>query len=371
MDEPYNPAKAPDTGALLPKRPVKVFGIGMHKTSTSSLAHALYLLGYNVTGPFVTAHFSDEDALLQHVLRTAERYDAVQDMPWPAFYRLLDEQFPGSKFVLTTRDTDRWLRSVVNHFGTKRIASHSYVYGVPNAAQHEDVYRETYERHDHDVRAYFAHRPDDLLVMDIAAGDGWHQLCGFLGVEQPTVDFPHHNPTGVRTQGRVRRVLIRESLRFADRVGVPVERFTQTRVSGRQVYTSMHLLCRRFDGLIQLVGRLDGRDRQRLAGMLLVWLDEQLTWLIQADAIDRPAEVRAHLAAWDIATAWSTVSLLMRHWAGRVVDDGVTTHDHAGNAASEPMRACIDRGLRHYDRIVTSLDPDGDWKRPSDGLGPL
>jgi len=33
-------------------------------------------------------------------------------------------------------------------------------------------------------------RPDDLLVMDIPAGDGWEQLCAFLALPEPDAPFP-------------------------------------------------------------------------------------------------------------------------------------------------------------------------------------
>ena len=52
---------------------------------------------------------------------------------------------------------------------------------------------ERYERHNSEVRAYFADRPEDLLVMDITAGDGWDVLCPFLGVEAPADEFPMMN----------------------------------------------------------------------------------------------------------------------------------------------------------------------------------
>ena len=34
--------------------------------------------------------------------------------------------------------------------------------------------------------------------MDITAGDGWKQLCGFLDLPVPPHPFPHINP-GVQT----------------------------------------------------------------------------------------------------------------------------------------------------------------------------
>ena len=36
---------------------------------------------------------------------------------------------------------------------------------------------------------------DRLLVIDIVGGDGWEQLCPFLGVPIPEEPFPHSNKT--------------------------------------------------------------------------------------------------------------------------------------------------------------------------------
>jgi hypothetical protein len=53
--------------------------------------------------------------------------------------------------------------------------------------------------HNEAVRTYFKERPDDLLVIDMFNGDGWVELCNFLGIEKPPVNaFPHTNRAGVR-----------------------------------------------------------------------------------------------------------------------------------------------------------------------------
>ncbi len=52
---------------------------------------------------------------------------------------------------------------------------------------------ETYYRHHEDVRKYFHNRPDDLLEMDITAGDGWEKLCPFLGLSIPSQPFRESN----------------------------------------------------------------------------------------------------------------------------------------------------------------------------------
>jgi hypothetical protein len=185
--------------------PAKVFCIGLHKTSTTSLANALYTLGYHVGGYFDTIFFPDEDELTKHVIEQATYYDAVQDMPWPEFYRLLDATFPGSKFILTLRDEDRWIRSVTDHFGDEFIDSHERFYGVPVATGNEDVYREHFRRHNQEVIDYFADRQDDLLVMDITTGDGWEPLGAFLGVRTPDWPFPRANTMSLHRATRYRR----------------------------------------------------------------------------------------------------------------------------------------------------------------------
>ena len=97
----------------------KVFCIGFHKTGTTSLAEALRMLGYSVTGPNFVEDKRILDQALALALEVTNRYDAFQDNPWPILYKEMDEAYPGSKFILTTRPTDRWIRSVVKHFGKK------------------------------------------------------------------------------------------------------------------------------------------------------------------------------------------------------------------------------------------------------------
>ena len=51
--------------------------------------------------------------------------------------------------------------------------------------------RYAYATHERNVREYFAGRPEDLLVMNVTAGDGWELLCPFLGKPVPDFPFPH------------------------------------------------------------------------------------------------------------------------------------------------------------------------------------
>ncbi len=198
----------------------KVFCIGFQKTGTSSMRDALQQLGFRVAGVY------GRDKTLAELRRTyvaeglklAESYDSVEDMPWPLIYRELDTAFPGSKFVLTVRDTDKWYRSIASHFGANGYHIQQLTYGedAPAPVGHEQRYREVYERHNREVLDYFAGRPDDLLVMELEKGAGWAELGSFLQVPVPDGPFVRTNTS------RQRGTLVERIRKKLFRMGIPV-----------------------------------------------------------------------------------------------------------------------------------------------------
>ncbi|TIX48978.1 sulfotransferase family protein [Alteraurantiacibacter aquimixticola] len=194
----------------------KVFCIGFQKTGTTSLEHALQSVGYRVKSVFGRDLTYDElkATYVDRGLEIAREYDALEDMPWPLMFRELDAAFPGSKFILTLRDADAWIRSIVGHFRDNAHVMQQLTYGEDAGAPvgNEDRYRAVYEAHNAAVLDYFADRPDDLLVMRLEAGDGWEKLAPFLGIEgAPTGPFVHTNTRKARNsvfrriRGRMRR----------------------------------------------------------------------------------------------------------------------------------------------------------------------
>jgi hypothetical protein len=173
----------------------KVFCIGFHKTGTTSLKAALKVFGYRITGP--NGHGNPDIAANVETLarRLVPRYDAFQDNPWPIIYQFLDRQYPGSKFILTTRPAEKWIASIVDHFGNKTTRMREWIYGAGRGDPigNEAVYVERYERHNREVLAHFADRPADLLVLNLATDDGWAKLCPFLGHAIPDEPFPWRN----------------------------------------------------------------------------------------------------------------------------------------------------------------------------------
>ena len=171
----------------------KVFCIGFHKTGTTSLAVALRMLGYRVTGPNGTKDPEIADKVHTMADRLAHEYDAFQDNPWPVLYREMDEKWPGSKFILTRRSADAWIRSQVKDFGLRETPMRRWIYGVGCPEGNEEIFVARYERHNREVLQYFRQRPDDLLLLDLPRGDGWPELCGFLQCAIPDAPFPHAN----------------------------------------------------------------------------------------------------------------------------------------------------------------------------------
>jgi hypothetical protein len=92
--------------------------IGFHKTGTKSLASALSTLGYRVTGPNGVKDPDIGKNVYAMTFSLVERFDPFQDNPWPIIYKELDKKYPESKFVLSVRTSDSWIKSRVDDFGT-------------------------------------------------------------------------------------------------------------------------------------------------------------------------------------------------------------------------------------------------------------
>jgi hypothetical protein len=173
----------------------KVFCIGFHKTGTTSLEVALKKLGYRVRGSVGTKDPDIANKVFDMAYAMVPDYDAFEDNPWPVLYRELDERFPGSKFILTRRPAEAWIRSQVKDFATTETPMRRWIYGEDAGCPegNEDTYIARYERHNREVLDYFRDRPDDLLVIDLPNDDGWTRLCAFLGHDIPDEPFPHAN----------------------------------------------------------------------------------------------------------------------------------------------------------------------------------
>jgi len=182
---------------------MKIFGIGLSKTGTTSLARALDILGYRTRDNLGVVDYirGDLSSINSGILDTN---DAFTDTPIPNFYRELDAKYPDSKFILTVRDMDGWLKSCKKQF-TQRLSdkqnnAHNRLFMdlYDSTVFDEEKFRQGYEDFVNGVYQYFADRPQDLLTLDVSSGDSWEMLCPFLGKPVPDVLFPKANVTRIR-----------------------------------------------------------------------------------------------------------------------------------------------------------------------------
>ncbi len=190
----------------------KIIIIGRNKTGTTSAQHMLKMLGYRI-GNQVMAELLMEDwgvRDFRRLIRYCHSADAFQDVPfsWHYTFQAIDAAFPGSKFILTVRDSDdQWYRSVVR-FQTMRLKERtgsdrtptlddiqSDPYRAPgwmwrcrellgiqsNEAFPEEELKAYYNRHNEIVTDYFRHRPNDLLIINLSEPEAVQKLCKFLG----------------------------------------------------------------------------------------------------------------------------------------------------------------------------------------------
>lgn len=214
-------------------RPPKVFGIGLNKTGTTTLAACLRVLGYSRHSGY------RRDLLLEYrkgnlapVHAVLDEHDSFEDWPYPLLYREIFARYgTTARYVLTMRDSPQaWLASLERHSLRTDPDGHArrlaYGYDYPHGVEAEHL--AFYEQHNRAVVAFFHAQgaADVLLEACWERGDGWTKLCRFLEVPTPTVPFPHENkgtqpiPAAIEAENRRRieqqvRLLAMKKLRPA------------------------------------------------------------------------------------------------------------------------------------------------------------
>jgi hypothetical protein len=176
---------------------LKILGAGLPRTGTASLAEALRVLGYNVIhhAPGHVPLFPSANQLWPEY----DGVDAVTDAPASMYWREL-RRAHDCKIILTVREPNSWWESIKRHSNLIRVSTniehirytealHSLLFGCPQPCEY--WYKRRFVEHNAFVKGTVP--ADELLVMDIHRGDKWDVLCPFLGVEEPTREFPWKN----------------------------------------------------------------------------------------------------------------------------------------------------------------------------------
>jgi sulfotransferase family protein len=174
----------------------KVFCIGFHRTGTSSLHHALEMLGLRCKGfdAALTECYAagERDTLLARV--ESEHFDAFRDWPWTLLYRELADRFPEARFISTVRDPCAWIESLKRHAArTGPTRPREIVYGHSMPHGHEAEHIAVYCRHNEAVEAFFRSRSNWMLLRTEELTHAFEPLCRFLDRPLAGQPFPHRN----------------------------------------------------------------------------------------------------------------------------------------------------------------------------------
>jgi hypothetical protein len=202
-----------------------VIGAGFGRTGTSSLKAALEILYphgpcYHMSEVLARNDCSFWIRAAQHKVSMEEYqqffspYAAVVDCPASLFWQDISKSHPHAKVLLSVRDPQKWFESCEKTvFQTDFVTYPRMPFGI-YVLSHVVSFWRRYSRMSHmtwgpifgddfsrdNCVAVFeqwsdhvkASCPcDGLLVFDVK--EGWEPLCSFLGLQVPSVPFPHLN----------------------------------------------------------------------------------------------------------------------------------------------------------------------------------
>lgn len=203
----------------------KVFVIGQGKTGTTSLGHFLRSIGLKIgnqgDAEMLTKECHQGD--YKRLIKYCKTADAFQDMPFmiPSVYKVLDQQFPNSKFILTIRDSaHQWYDSLVRFhtikyssdpnrppneedlsaalyryegwaLDTKRI-----LWDYPKVPLYDEKrYKQYYIDYNNEATEYFKGRVNNFIKINVSVKEDFIRTCSFLNVKGDLTSFPWENKT--------------------------------------------------------------------------------------------------------------------------------------------------------------------------------
>lgn len=157
----------------------KVFGIGLNKTGTTTLAASLRILGYERHSGYrhdLLVHYRNGN--LEPIFCVLEAHESFEDWPYPLMYREIYARYGTSaRYILSTRTSaDVWLASLKWHALRTDPDSHSrrLSYGFNYPHGFEAKHLAMYEAHQREVLDFFRNQGADDVLLQVCweRGDG-------------------------------------------------------------------------------------------------------------------------------------------------------------------------------------------------------
>lgn len=209
---------------------IKIFQIGFNKCGTSSIHH---LFSKYTTNRIKSIHWDNgflaksmydrmlakESSLLSDWY---QQYSVFTDMEsifierqklhivhMYEYFKILDQQYPGSKFILNTRHIDNWIQSRLKHKINSIIINNQIVpiskkilywqlytklTKTPNKDDIVELWKNQWNHHHNNVIQYFIDRPKDLLIYNIDIENNLNKFINFFqDIKFTTSTLPQMN----------------------------------------------------------------------------------------------------------------------------------------------------------------------------------
>jgi len=189
-----------------------VFCIGFNKCGTTTIFNFFRGNGFpsvhNAGGRLAIQMLNNSLQRRRIMAGFDEKYRCFSDMVWVNdrialegnwYFRLMDRDYPGSRFIYNTRDMDKWLASKYKWIGPAGSYLERYKL-ILNTRNDDDVIEYWRSRRllfEKEMFAYFKDRKD-LLVLDIEQPGCPEAISHFLGMELD----PSHWAWLNKTQGK-------------------------------------------------------------------------------------------------------------------------------------------------------------------------
>jgi len=175
----------------------KVFGVGLGKTGTKTLKHALLDLGFDKYAKckvkYTTAYKREKKDYLKGIILGSRIQ--FSDCPWAVMYKEISEWYPDGYFILTRRlNADKWFASNIKHIVSRGMSAVNFknIFDMDITDIDEEKLKKFYTDHNENVRKHFKDHPRFIEIC-WEDGDGWEKLCDFLNKPVPGKDFPWKN----------------------------------------------------------------------------------------------------------------------------------------------------------------------------------
>ena len=183
----------------------------------AALSSLGFALANQAAGELLIENWAKRD--FRPIIEYCKTAEAFQEFPSASITPTwcMDQEFPGSKFILTVRNNSSEWYDSLTRFHTKIVGknrlptaddlkafpylsvgwlwrAHVLIYGCDESSLYDrELYTTHYESHRAGVVDYFRHRPEDLLVLNLSDATAMDRLCEFTGTECSELSMPHLN----------------------------------------------------------------------------------------------------------------------------------------------------------------------------------